>query len=148
MIVKILDCITVNNSFKYSLCYANLRLLWPGRQPVILFCTVTVSSFIDFHISHWPYWTDAVEIHLPWMVTVFKLTALLCQWIEDVLFMMILQPISRTTGPTLGLFILIWMHFLADSKYGHNIYQFWKFYLFNFFYFNETSSALHTYGEN
>ena len=29
--------------------------------------------------------------------------------------------ISRTTGPNMGLFVLMFMHFQNDSKYGHAI---------------------------
>ena len=52
----------------------------------------------------------------------FSSTTYVFQWKEDGLFMKIPQTISRTTGPNIGLFILMLMHFLyADSKYGHNI---------------------------
>ena len=43
------------------------------------------------------------------------------QWKEDVLFGKMLQAISRTTGPNIGLFVFILMHFPIKSSSGEKV---------------------------
>ncbi len=66
------------------------------------------------------------------------------QWKENVLFMKISQAISRTTGPNIGLFVFILMHFSCWCQISLQNLTILKILIFFFFFFFLVVAGTHT----